>query len=84
MSLFLTRGSKKPKGKTTPTHRFYVLRENRWDTEAKTQRQRHVAYIGVEPTITEEKAKRICDEKGITMDQLRNVRRLRIVDAAAL
>ena len=83
MSLFLTRGSKKPKGKTTPTHRFYVLRENQWDTEAKTQRQRHVAYIGVEPIITKEKAKRICAEKGITMDQLRNVRRLRIVDAAA-
>jgi hypothetical protein len=83
MALFLTKGSKKPKGKADTTHTFYVLRENRWDREAKAQRQRHVAYIGVTPEITQAKAERICREKGITMDQLRRVRRLRIVEAGA-
>lgn len=81
MALFLTRGSKKPKGKTKATHTFYVLRENRWDHKAKSSRQRHVAYIGTKPEITAEKAERICEEKGITMDQLQRVNRLTIIGA---
>lgn len=81
MALFLTRGTKKPKGKANATHRFYVLRESRWDRETKDSQQRHVAYIGVKPEITQEKAERICEEKGITMDQLRGVKRLTILEA---
>ena len=83
MALFLARGTKKPKGKTNPTHKFYALRENRWDRKSKRSRQRHVAYIGTKPEITQEKAERICEEKGITMDQLQKVNRLRIVEAGA-
>lgn len=78
MGLFLTRGSKKPKGKDDATHFFYVLRENRWNSDTKSRQQRHIAYIGVHPEITQEKAERICREKGITMDELRKVNRLQI------
>jgi hypothetical protein len=78
MSLFITKGTKKPKEGTT--YEFYDLRENYWDKEAKAQRQRHIAYIGVKPVITLEKAKRICETKGVTMEKLRTVRGLIIVD----
>lgn len=81
MALFLTRGSKKPKGKSTATHSFYVLRQHHRDRKTRTRRQRHIAYIGIKPEITREKAERICEEKGITMDQLQKVNRLRIVEA---
>lgn len=80
MALFLTRGSKKPRGKAEATHTFYVLREHCRDEETGARRQRHVAYIGTNPEVSQAKAERICREKGITMDQLRQVRRLRIVE----
>lgn len=83
MALFLTRGSKKPKGKSTATHSFYVLRQHHRDRKTRTRRQRHIAYIGMKPEISAEKAERICKEKGITMDQLRGVKRLTILEAGS-
>lgn len=64
---------------------FYALRENYWDSQAKATRQRHIIYVGTKPEITESRARelaqRISEKTGrrITVEDLRKVRRLRIV-----
>jgi len=73
MSLFL---AKNQKG-------YYVLREQFWERGKDgpgAMRQRYVAYVGKEPVLTLEKARRICREKGLKLEDLKRVRGLTIVD----
>jgi hypothetical protein len=61
-------------------YKFYVLRETYWDSREKRQKQRYLAYIGPYPVISRERAKKIAKKLGINLEQLRRVRRLRILD----
>ncbi len=72
MSIFLAKSGRKSK--------YYVLKANVWDKEARAQRQKYLAYIGTKPQISLEKAKQIAHKLGISLDDLRTVRRLRIVE----
>lgn len=78
MTIFLVRARTQPKeGKV---YEFWQLRENYWDKAAKATRQRHIAYIGKEPRLTLAKAKAICREKGLKLDDLKAVKGLEIID----
>lgn len=57
---------------------YYILRLNYWDFDQKRQRARYLAYLGREPVLTEEKAKALAKKLGVTIDDLRLVRGLRI------
>ena len=60
-----------------------VLKKSVWDKERKRQQQKYVAYIGTERKITWEKACEICREKGIELEELQSVKRLRIDNPVA-
>jgi len=59
--------------------RFWILRENYWDKKIKAQKQRYVCYIGMEPILSESKAKEISEKKGVPLDELRKVTNLSVV-----
>lgn len=59
---------------------YYVLRENYWDFKQKRQRTRYVAYVGRTKTLSLAKARKLARKIGITLDELRRVRGLRIVE----
>lgn len=80
MTLFLTRSRRQTKdGKRYP---FWVLRENSWDSNTKSVRQQYVAYVGIRPELTLSKARRICEEKGLSLEDLRAVKGLTIIEDA--
>lgn len=65
---------------------YWTLRRAYWDPEEKRNKQQHLAGIGREPILTEaearELAERVSQKLGetFTVDDLREVRRLEIVD----
>lgn len=77
MSLFISYGRKQPK-KGNRVY-FWEIKETFWDKQIKKTRQRFIGYLGKEPTLTESKAQKICEKRGITMEQLRKVNRLIII-----
>jgi hypothetical protein len=58
---------------------YYVLRENYWDAKQKRQRQRYLAYIGVKPVLTAAKARALAKKIGCSLEELKAVKRLKIV-----
>ena len=86
--MFITR-QRKPR----PGGGYYfgwVLRGSYWDKELKRTRQIHLSYIGKTRTITESRAREIAEKvskklgRPVTVEDLRRVRRLRIVPDEAL
>jgi hypothetical protein len=59
---------------------YYLLRRTEWDKRQKRQIARYLAYIGPRPLITLEKAQKIAQRLGITLNDLRKVRRLGIIE----
>lgn len=70
MSIFIAKGGRGGK--------YYVLKQTVWDKKTKAQRQHYVAYLGASKTITLAKARAIAKKLGISLDDLRKVRGLRI------
>jgi hypothetical protein len=63
------------------TKRYYfVLRDTIWDKVQKRPVQKYIAYLGVQPIISLERAQEIAQENGLTIDDLRRVRGLTIVN----
>jgi hypothetical protein len=58
---------------------YFVLRHTIWDKTQKRPVQKYIAYLGVQPIITLERAQQIAQESGLTIDDLRRVRGLTIV-----
>jgi hypothetical protein len=62
------------------TKRYYfVLRDTIWDKVQKRPVQKYIAYLGVQPIISLERAQEIAEENGLTIDDLKRVRGLTIV-----
>jgi hypothetical protein len=59
---------------------FWVLRETVWDRAQKRSVQRYVAYVGPKRTITLQRAQALAKKIGCTVDDLRRVRGLKIVE----
>lgn len=70
MSIFIAKGGRGGK--------FYVLKQTLWDPKTKAQRQHYVCYLGAKKVIPLAKAQAICKKLGITLDELRKVRGLKI------
>lgn len=75
--MYLVRTSK-PRADGKPWH-YYILRDTIWDKRLKRQRHIYRAYIGHYPVISESKARTICRKLGITLDDLKRVRGLKII-----
>lgn len=75
--MFLGQSFQKVGGKK---YAYWVLKETVWDKELKRNVQKYLAYIGRRPVLTLEKAQAICQKLGITLDELRRVRRLKIIE----
>jgi hypothetical protein len=58
---------------------YFMLRENYWDFKEKRQRTRYLSYIGPKPVLKESRAKALAKRLGVSVEDLRKVRRLKIV-----
>lgn len=56
----------------------WVLKKSVWDKELKRARQVYLAHLGKSKSLSLEKAQAICEKIGVTLDELRAVKRLRI------
>lgn len=74
--MFLAKNVRKSK---TGKRAYYVLRDSYWDRKLKRQRHRYLAYLGVKPQLTEAKARQLAAKLGVALDDLRKVRRLKII-----
>jgi hypothetical protein len=59
---------------------YHVLRQNVWDYREKRQKTKYVAYLGVKPVLPLSKAIKLARRLRLTLDDLKRVRGLRIVD----
>ena len=73
--MFLAKTWKTVNGKRYPA---WVLKKAVWDKEQKRQKQVYVAYVGTTKVLSWDKAQEICQDKNLSMDELRQVKRLRI------
>lgn len=74
--MFLAKGRRKRKDGSY--YCYYVLREAYWDKGERRQKQRHLAYVGTKRTISLDRARKLAKKLGITVEDLRRVRRLKI------
>lgn len=80
---------KKRKAADGETYPYWTLQEKYWDKGERRSKERYLAAVGHSPTITEseahELAKRVSEKLGeaVTVDDLREVRRLEIVPDGA-
>jgi hypothetical protein len=79
--LYIAKSFRKRVTKKTPWTYFF-LRETIWDPKKKRRRNVYLAYIGTRPILTEKKARAIAKKLGVTLEDLKAVRGLRIVDDA--
>lgn len=86
MSLFVGRLRRKRRdGSSTE---YYDLRANVWDRERQSTKQVYIGHIGADLTITKEQAEQLAAKASerlgetVTVDDLRDVRRLRIAEEA--
>lgn len=75
--MFLGQSFQKVGGKK---YAYWVLKETVWDKSLKRNVHRYLAYIGRRPVLTLEKARKIAEKLGVSLDDLRRVRRLKIID----
>ncbi len=59
---------------------YWMLKESEWNKDEKRPVQRYLAYIGPRPELTLAKAKRIAEKLGKSLEELRKVRGLKILD----
>jgi hypothetical protein len=78
MSLYIAKSFRKRVTKKTPWV-YYFLRDTRWDPETKKRRNIYLAYVGVRPVLTLKKARAIAKKLGVSLEDLKAVRGLRIV-----
>jgi hypothetical protein len=77
--MYLCKSFRKRVTKKTPWT-YYFLRDSKWDARKKRSRNVYLAYVGVRPVLTLKKARAIAKKLGVTLDDLKAVRGLRIVD----
>jgi len=64
---------------------YYVLRETLWDRKTGTSKQRYLIAVGPKRTITESRARELAQkiskklDRGVTVEDLKKVKRLRVV-----
>lgn len=78
MSIFVATGRYKKRDGSY--YVYYVLREGYWDKRERRIKQRYVGYIGTRPVLSLSNARKLAQKAGITLDELRRVRGLTIVD----
>ena len=62
----------------------WVLKRAIWDKETKRMKQKYLAYVGKTKSIKLDKALQICEKLSIPLEELRKVRRLRIIEPESL
>jgi hypothetical protein len=77
MSIFLSKAVRKHSGKA---YSYWILKRNTWDPKRKAVRQEYLISVGKNPVLTLAKAKALAKRIGVTLDDLRKVRRLKIAD----
>jgi hypothetical protein len=75
--MFLAKTWKTVNGKR---YEAWVLKRGVWDKEQKRHKQVYLAYIGKSRQISIQKARQICEKLGITLQELRKVKRLTLVE----
>jgi hypothetical protein len=75
--MFLAKTWKTVNGKR---YEAWVLKKGMWDKERKRHKQVYLAYIGKSRRISIQKARQICEKLGITLQELRKVKRLTLVE----
>ncbi len=73
--MFLAKTWKTVNGKRYPA---WVLKKAVWDKDQKRQKQVYVAYVGTKKVLSWTKAQEICQDKGISLEELQHVKRLQI------
>jgi len=76
--MYLAKSFRRRATKETPWT-YYFLRETIWDPKTKKRRNVYLAYVGVKPILTEKKARQIAKKIGCSVDELKRIRGLRIV-----
>jgi len=76
--MYLAKSFRKRVTKKTPWT-YYFLRDTKWDPKRKKRRNIYLAYIGTRPIITEKKARAIAKKLGVSIEKLKEVRGLKIV-----
>jgi glycerol-3-phosphate dehydrogenase len=79
MIVYLAKSFRKRVTKKTPWV-YYFLRDTRWDPKTKKRRNIYLAYVGVRPVLSEKKARQIARKLGVSLDDLRRVRGLKILE----
>lgn len=59
---------------------YYVLRHTEWSKKEKRPIQRYLAYIGVKPTLSHERAQKLAKKLKISLADLRKIKGLKIVE----
>jgi len=78
-AMYLIQGRRKrPDGSY---YTFWVLRETVWDKSQKRPVQKYLGYVGRYPVISEKKAKQIAKKIGCSIDDLRRVKGLKIIES---
>lgn len=75
--MFLAKVWKTANGKK---YEAWVLKKGVWDKIEKRYRQVYLAYVGTTTKITHEKAAEICTKLGVSLSELKRVRRLKIAE----
>lgn len=57
----------------------WVLKKSVWDKKLKRTRQVYLAHLGKSTSLSIEKALKICKKIGVSLDELKAVRRLRVL-----
>jgi hypothetical protein len=77
--MYLAKSFRKRATKKTPWV-YYFLRDTRWDPKTKKRRNIYLAYVGVRPVLTLKKARAIAKKLSVSLDDLRRVRGLKILE----
>jgi hypothetical protein len=77
--VYLAKSFRKRVTKKTPWV-YYFLRDTRWDPKTKKRRNIYLAYVGVRPVLSEKKARQIARKLGVSLDELKRVRGLKILE----
>jgi len=81
LSMFLAKTWSKRNGKK---YEAWVLKSAIWDKETKRMKQKYLAYIGKTKSISLDKALQICEKLNISLDELKRVKRLRVLEPKSL
>jgi hypothetical protein len=77
--MYLAKSFRKRVTKKTPWV-YYFLRDTIWDSKKKKRRNVYRAYIGPRPVLTLKKARQIARKLDVSLDELKRVRGLKIIE----